>query len=507
MTRILLWLALATCLAGLGAIYVEYRPTTLMDGYFVLRDRIFAPAAEDPLVILATTVAIVAWFSSLDRDRSSLDRDRSSRSRPAPSNPRRPLPQDHSSDSPAPKAAPQLSKARLEAALEGRPDIPVFVERLLEAATLARASDIHLQPLERTTRVSFRSGGVLNEVAALPQAHHQDIVRRLKVLAHLVPYESRKPQDGRFTFQSSRGAVDLRMSVVPTSHGEKVVLRLMRIGEGLLKLSDLGLDEARRQRLEALLEEPQGVIVLTGPTGSGKTTSLYAAMDHIHCTRGGTTQLNTLEDPIEIELPFASQTQVQRAAGLDFHEALRSVLRQDPDILMVGEIRDPESAHIAIQAGLSGHLILTSLHADSAVGVFPRLIDLGIEPFLAASAILATVSQRLVRRLCPDCRRPKKPSRDQTRRLTEKRIPIDGLTFYVSEGCRACDGSGFGKRTAIFEVLKVSSAFRQEVTARTATDRLAELARREGNKTLLEAAVEEAARGRISLEEALRVTA
>jgi general secretion pathway protein E len=400
----------------------------------------------------------------------------------------------------------QRFRGPLEAALSGRADIPLFVNRLLAAAALARASDIHLQPLEITTRISMRVSGELEEAAAPPQAHHEAIVRRLKILANLVPYETRKPQDGRFTFDSPRGSVDLRMSVMPTGHGEKVVLRLMQVGESLLRINELGMDPATQQSFEELLRQPQGVIVLTGPTGSGKTTTLYSALQHIHESRGTTTQLATLEDPIEIELPFASQTQIQQATGLGFQDALRAVLRQDPNVVMIGEIRDAESARIAIQAGLSGHLILTSLHADSAVGVFPRLIDLGVEPFLAASALLATVSQRLVRCLCPQCRHSATLNRRQAKALAERRVGSDGLTFYVSEGCRACKNSGIVGRKALFEILRVSPQLRQEVTSKASIEKLQELARAEGMKPLLEAAIAEAAHGTVAIDETLRIT-
>ena len=399
-------------------------------------------------------------------------------------------------------------RSRLEAALEGRrADVPLFVERLLAAAVLARASDIHLQPLELTTRVSLRVGGELSEVAAMPQAHHAEVIRRLKVLANLVPYEDRRPQDGRFTFTSPRGAADFRLSVVPTAHGEKAVLRLVQLGEGLLTLDRLGLDADQQERLQELLTEPQGVVLFTGPTGSGKTTSLYAALEQIHRRRGATVQIATLEDPVEIELSFVSQTQVNRSVGLGFAEALRSVLRQDPNVLMVGEIRDGESARIAVQAGLSGHLLLSSLHAESAVGGFPRLVDLGVEPFLVGSSVLAVVSQRLVQSLCPECRHPATPTRAERQRLQGLRVAVDGLTFQAAEGCVACNGTGSSGRRALFEILRTTPELRRKITARAPLDDLAEQARSEGTRPLLETAIAEAARGRISLAEALRVAA
>jgi len=499
LAKLLRWLALLTFLGGAVCLYLLFRPSGWADWTSALRYSL-EPALKGPWLPVAAAVAVVATLLARWLDRPVLGK--------APARPRAATPAE-GMGSVAPTAAHRDDRlrARLEAALAGRADIPLFVDRLLTAAALVRASDIHLQPLELTTRISMRVSGELEEVANTPQAHHEAIVRRLKVLAGLVPYETRKPQDGRFTFDSPRGSVDLRMSVMPTGHGEKVVLRLMRVGEGLLRLDELGMNQTTQQALQELLRESQGLIVLTGPTGSGKTTTLYSALQHIHESRGATTQLATLEDPIEIELPFASQSQIQRATGLTFQDALRSVLRQDPNVVMIGEIRDAESARIAVQAGLSGHLILTSLHADSAVGVFPRLIDLGVEPFLVASALLATISQRLVRRLCSHCRHPAALSRSQTKRLTERRVAADGLTFQVAEGCRACDGSGIAGRRALFEILKVSPQLRQQVTAKASTDRLEELARLEGMKPLLETAIAEAARGTLTLDEALRVTA
>ena len=266
--------------------------------------------------------------------------------------------------------------------------------------------------------------------------------------------------------------------------------------------------EVLRDRYRELLREPQGVLVLTGPTGSGKTTTLYAALEHIHRTRGDTVNIATLEDPIEVDLPFLNQT--ERGPGLSFSDGLRAVLRQDPDVLMIGEIRDRETAQTAVQAGLTGHLILTTLHAESATGVFNRLIDLGVEPFLVASSVLATLSQRLVRRLCPDCRRPTPLKRRVAERLAARGIatadrPGGPLAFQAAAGCEACDHRGHRGRQAIFELLATSTALRQLVTAKATTDRIEELARSEGMTPLRELAVAAAAAGEISLDEVLRV--
>ena len=406
------------------------------------------------------------------------------------------------------RAARDRWRPRLEALLKGRrPDMVRFVDELLAIAVHADASDIHLQPLELSTRISLRVGGNLEEVATAPQALHAQLVRRLKVMADLVTHQTRQPQDGRFSIDTPRGAVDLRVSVLPTHHGEKVVLRLAQQDISRFQLQHLGLSEAQRQKLEEVLRLPQGVVVITGPTGSGKTTTLYAALTHIHETRGDSTQLATLEDPIEVELPFLSQTQVQRGAGATMADGLTALLRQDPNVLMVGEVRDSATAHVAIQGGLSGHLILTTLHAESALGVFPRLMDLGVEPFLVSSSVAATLSQRLLRRLCSDCRHPAPLERRQRERLRQLKVDVEGLTFYVAEGCRTCEKTGLRGRRAVFEMLILDPEMRRMVAQRAPLPDLYEAARARGLRSLFESALSLAIEGEISVEEALRVTA
>jgi len=382
---------------------------------------------------------------------------------------------------------------RLRRSLRGDPKIPAFVDELLSTAVQAGASDLHIQPLESETRVAWRVRGELTDIATAPREHHERIVRRLKILAQLTTYKTDMPQDGRFTLATSGDNVDVRMSVLPTRHGEKVVLRLARSGQGLIDLSRLGMPDTLQLELEDLLSERQGLIVLTGPTGCGKTTTLYAALEQIHKSRGATTSISTIEDPIEIDLPFLSQTQVDHAVGLTFAQSLRAVLRQDPNVLMVGEIRDQETAHIAVEAGLTGHLILTTLHADSGVGVFNRLIDMDVEPFLVSSSVLAVVSQRLARRLCEACRRPATGDPQEVMRMVQHGISqtaAESLSFYEAPGCEACEQTGLGGRTAIFELLRVTPAVRELVTQRVETPRLAEAAVSEGMTPLLRAAVQ-----------------
>ncbi len=513
--RILRWLALGVAAAGGLASWWLFRPSSVAAWLdtFVL---VLRPALGNPAVWIAAAVGVLSTLAARFFD-----------VRPVEIRPRRKVHRAGASagvtgvsdavSAPATKGNPvsegrtaspsDLAKARsrLELLLGKKPDVPAFVDQMLLTAIAARASDIHLQPLDLSTRLTYRIGGELQEIASLPQNRHEAVVRRLKVLSGLVTYRVEAPQDGRFTFDSPRGTADLRVSILPTHHGEKVVLRLVRVGAGLLPWEQLGMPESLRSRLESLLREPQGLIVLSGPTGSGKTTTLYSALQHLHQDRGTTTHLASIEDPIEVELPFISQTQVFRQVGLSFAEALRAVLRQDPNVLMIGEIRDPETAKIAVQAGLTGHLILTSIHADSAAGVCNRLIDLGIEPFMVSSALLATVSQRLARCLCPDCRHPASVPEPTVARLAAKGVAIDGLTFFRAEGCGACDGKGHRGRRAIFELVEMNGDLRRLITSRAPTDRIDEAAVGAGTVPLARAAVLAAAQGTLSLEEALRV--
>jgi general secretion pathway protein E len=332
------------------------------------------------------------------------------------------------------------------------------------------------------------------------------LVRRLKILAQLVPYQTDTPQDGHVSLAGPEGEVDVRISVLPTNHGERVVLRFATRDAGLPRLPALGMPAELHERFAGLLQQPQGLILLTGPTGSGKTTTLYACLEHIHRSRGETTSIATIEDPIERSLPFLNQTEVRPRLGLTFAEGLRAALRQDPNVVMIGEVRDSETAEIAVRSGLTGHLILTTLHADSAAGVFARLIDAGVEPFLVASAVLASASQRLARALCPDCRQPAPPDELTLARLDSHGISVEGLTFHRADGCASCDGAGHRGRTAIFELLTVTPPLRELIVDKPPSHRIEEAAVRQGMTRLRHQAVLAAAAGRISLEEALRVS-
>ncbi|MEM6796876.1 MAG: GspE/PulE family protein [Acidobacteriota bacterium] len=401
----------------------------------------------------------------------------------------------------------RVDRLRLEALMRGeQPEPAAFIDRAVALAVESGASDIHLQPGGSECTVTLRMRGEIEPIAVYPIERHGDVVRRLKVLAELPPYVSDSPQDGRLRLETPRGPAEIRLSTVPAQGGERVALRLA--GEATrLRLDQLGLTARDAELFERLLAEPQGMIVLTGPTGSGKTTTLYSALDHIHRLRGSRVAIASIEDPIEVELPFVHQVPVHRGRGMEFSKALRSVLRQDPNVLMVGEIRDGETARTAVQAGLSGHLILTTLHSEGTVGVFPRLIDLGTEPFLAASATLACVAQRLVPRLCPHCRHPRTPTAAQQAFVERVRQsvgePDAGAQFLTAEGCSRCRQLGHVGRVAVFEMLVLSPELRRMIAAREPLDRLWEASRESGRRSLQENAVKLAAAGEISLEEAM----
>ncbi|MGC4119077.1 MAG: GspE/PulE family protein [Myxococcales bacterium] len=395
--------------------------------------------------------------------------------------------------------------ASLTRSLQGaEPDIVFFLDGVLRAAIQLQASDVHLQPLQTGTQVAFRVNGVIEDVITFDAALHKRVVMRVKVLARLVTYVSDRPQDGHLSIDIDGATTDVRVSLLPTNHGEKIVLRIGR-GRSVPELKTLGFPELVAPRFMGLLNKSQGLIFLTGPTGSGKTTTIYAALWHIKNTRGETTQIATIEDPIEYDLPFMTQTQVKPDAGLSFAQGLRSMLRQDPNVMMVGEIRDAETARIAIQAGLSGHLILTTIHAESAAGVFNRLIGMGVEPFLLASATVACVSQRLVRMLCPRCRHPIVPDAALTERFAQMKLP-PASTIYEAVGCEDCGGRGYLGRTGLYEMLEVTPAVREKITARVPTTEIHDAAVGGGMQSLSDHGLALVHSGVTSLSEVLRVS-
>ncbi len=385
----------------------------------------------------------------------------------------------------------------------GSLDGAAATELIVQSAVRLGASDVHLQPSSELVEVSVRIDGVLQPLTGLVLSQHKLVINRLKVLSNLTHFVSDKPQDGQFVLQTPDGKAEVRLSLLPTQFGEKAVLRLAGLSNTTPRFDDLALPQSVRNQLEQLLAKSQGLLFFTGPTGSGKTTSIYAALTHLKESRAGHAQIATIEDPIEFSLPGVAQTQVNRGAGLDFAAGLRAILRQDPNVMVVGEIRDVETARIATQAALTGHLLLTTVHADSSVGVFNRLLEMGVEPSVLSSVSLACFSQRLLRRLCPDCRQVTPPTREEAARLAQ--WGAAGTGYFTSVGCAQCDGSGFKGRTAVFEVLVMNDAIRDALRDNPSSQQLMAVATNAGLIPLRDAALMRARAGDVSLAEVMRV--
>jgi type IV pilus assembly protein PilB len=373
-----------------------------------------------------------------------------------------------------------------------------LVNFILFRAIGERASDIHIEPDDHVLRVRHRIDGELRELMRPPTGMHAAIVSRLKVMADLDISERRKPQDGRFRVRLDTRAVDVRMSTLPTVQGEKVVLRIMDRGALRITLGNLGIGHQRLQLLQELINRPDGIILVAGPTGSGKTTTLYAALEEINEPGKN---ICTVENPVEFNLRGVNQVQANQKGGLGFADALRSLLRQDPDVLMVGEIRDTETATIAVQASLTGHLVLATLHTNDAVSAVTRLINMGIEPYLIGAALRGVISQRLVRCLCPTCRQPV-----DVPPAVRRRVPtLPQGQYYAPRGCDACKGAGYSGRIGIYELLVVTDAFADLTSRNASLGDLRRLAHQEGFMGLLHDGLRKASEGITSLDEVLKV--
>jgi len=388
-------------------------------------------------------------------------------------------------------------------ATQGNDTVALLDTLLYEAIALA-ASDIHIEPAADKTTLCVRLHGALEPIADTSRESHLLLINRLKVLSSLVSYVSDRPQDGRLVANGPAGPTDVRVSLLPTHYGEKAVLRVARAASGILDLASLGLSPEATGRITSALSHAQGLIFVTGPTGSGKTSTLYGCLGNIKKLRGQRTQIASIEDPIELSLPFVAQTQVRPEVGLTFAAGLRAVLRQDPNVLMVGEIRDAETAHIAVQAGMSGHLILTTVHAPSACGVFNRVIEIGVEPFSLASATLLSVSQRLVRGLCSFCRVPTTPTPAEHAVLSSHGLQITGQV-YSAPGCDLCDGQGYLGQRAIVEVMPMTPELRDLIIEKVPTPRLHAEARNQGLWSLFQDGLARAQQGLTTLAEVIRV--
>jgi len=378
-----------------------------------------------------------------------------------------------------------------------------FVNQVLKDAIELRASDIHLEPFEDEFRIRYRIDGVLQEVPVPAQLKQFQpaIVSRVKILSHLNIAEKRLPQDGRIKIRIDDSEVDIRVSVIPMLHGEAVVMRLLRQNSTLRGLTDIGMDKRELDCFRRVLQMPHGIVLVTGPTGSGKTSTLYTALNEIN---DAVRKIITIEDPVEYQMKGVNQIQVSEKAGLTFARGLRSILRHDPDVVLIGEIRDQETAQIAVQASLTGHLVFSTLHTNDAPGAVTRLVDMGVEPYLVASSLEAVLAQRLVRVLCKHC---KEPDDSPTAQALKAQIGIPAnATIYRSVGCRECRNTGFYGRHAIFEWMDSDNEIRQLVLKSASTDQIRDSARKAGMRTLAEDGWRLVRLGVTTVEEVLSVT-
>ncbi len=382
-----------------------------------------------------------------------------------------------------------------------------LVNSVLFQALKLRASDVHFQPYLDRLQVRFRIDGILYDMESVPKTAQDAILSRIKVMGKMDIAERRLPQDGRASIRIGDGEVDVRISIVPTSNGERAVLRLLDKSAQTYTLKEMGLDEHNRSILETYLKYPHGIILVTGPTGSGKTTTLYASLTQIST---GDKNILTIEDPVEYALDGISQVQVNTKKGLTFAAGLRSFLRQDPDVMMVGEIRDLETAEIAIRAAITGHLVFSTVHTNDAPSTITRLVDIGVEPYLVSSSLLLVVAQRLVRTLCPACRRLETPSQAELAQLRSMGLDPDRLPdgkLARSPGCQECFNSGYQGRTAIYEMLPMVEEVRSEVTANASASVLKRIAVKDlGMRTLRQDGLQKIVEGRTSPDEVMRVT-
>jgi type IV pilus assembly protein PilB len=378
-----------------------------------------------------------------------------------------------------------------------------LVDLVVKSAIRASASDVHVEPMEKGVLIRHRLDGMLKEVMDLPKWVHEGLIARLKVMAGMDIAEKRLPQDGRVRVTNEDGKnVDFRASTLRTLHGEKMVLRVLDQHRGVPPLEELGFPAAGFEDLKAFLKFQHGMILVVGPTGSGKTTTLCSALVSMQSER---TNIITIEDPIEYQLPGINQTQINEKIKLTFASALRSILRQDPDVILVGEIRDQETARIAMQAAQTGHLVLTTLHTDDAPSVVTRLSDIGVEPYVIASGLIGVVAQRLVRRLCPSCRRQYTPGADSLRALNVSEEDAANIVFYRPVGCDACHHTGYKGRIGIYEVMKVTDRLRRMIAQRASEDSIREAAQSSGMVTLGDDALAKVKAGVTTAEELLRV--
>jgi len=399
-----------------------------------------------------------------------------------------------------------LTKDKLEAKkskglAEVAEEAPVIklVNMFIMQAVKDRASDIHVEPEENKVRIRYRIDGILHEIKDLPKHLQSALASRIKVMAQMDIAETRNPQDGRIQLKMENKNIDMRVSSFPTVHGENIVLRILDKSSVILGLAELGFSEKELKDFEKVIRHPHGIILVTGPTGSGKTTTLYAALSTINTMDKN---IITIEDPVEYEIPLIRQTQINPKAGLTFASGLRSILRQDPDIVMVGEIRDRETADIAIRASLTGHLVFSTLHTNDASSALTRLLDMGVEPFLVSSSVIAILAQRLVRVICQKCKEKYTPSEEiiKSLNLTKK------AEFYRGKGCMRCKETGFVGRLGIFELLLINDEVKNMIVAKKSANEIKKAAISSGMRVLIDDGLEKVQKGITTIEEVLKVT-
>ena len=387
----------------------------------------------------------------------------------------------------------------------GAEDAPIIklVNLLITQAVNDRASDIHIEPGEKTLKVRYRIDGVLHEVMSPPKSVQAGITSRLKIMADINIAERRIPQDGRIGLKVQNKAIDIRVATLPTVYGEKIVMRLLDKSSVLLQLQDLGFQPQNFQRFQDSFRKPYGMILVTGPTGSGKSTTLYATLNILNQPQ---VNIITVEDPVEYRLPGVNQVQTNNKAGLTFSAALRSILRSDPDIILIGEIRDKETAQIAVESALTGHLVLSTLHTNDAPSALTRLVEMGIEPFLVASSLDSVLAQRLARKLCSKCKESYVPTEEELLAAKLEFDPQEELpTLYRAVGCSSCGKTGYKGRMAVHEVMTVTEDIERLVAERASAEEIGKIARSQGMLTLRQDGMEKVRQGSTSIEEILRV--
>lgn len=416
------------------------------------------------------------------------------------------------------KSNSAIEKRKLNLEVIQEAPVAKMIEVILKNAIDGKASDIHIEPMEDNVRIRYRVDGILHSSLFMPKKVGPALVSRVKILSNLKIDEKRKPQDGRFRIDDLGKMIDFRVSTFPVSYGEKVVMRILDKSQGLVDLASLGMKKRDKKLTEEIIEEPYGIVLVTGPTGSGKSTTLYSVLKMLN--REGV-NIVTLEDPVEYVLDGISQSQVKPEIGYTFASGLRSILRQDPDIIMVGEIRDEETAELAIHAALTGHLVLSTLHTNTAIGAIPRLIDMGIQPFLLSSSLKLIIGQRLVRKICSYCKKEKKIeepnimamvkkelSQISKEQLMEENLDVtgDNIHFYEGQGCLKCQNIGMKGREGVYEVVKIDDRMAKLINEKAGEDEFEKVARSQGFVNMKQDGIIKILKGETTLEEVQRVT-